>query len=208
MWLHLHASFAKSQGWRQEPIGKGSALAPCHMIISLKASRGYAADAGHRQCRAHGSGSSLSLVWNSSQIIHTFCASPAIATTVKAMQRDTGTPLFIRAGRGERQDRTRERDRLGPSCDVVQPLPRSPKPTSPQGGRPADSSRQPGARSSSGVGRAGRRTGSKGELMASRPAQYLVEERNLKVQVAALRHALRDSRDGSRYISTVAGRGY
>jgi DNA-binding winged helix-turn-helix (wHTH) protein len=44
--------------------------------------------------------------------------------------------------------------------------------------------------------------------MASRPAQYLVEERNLKVQVAALRHALRDSRDGSRYISTVAGRGY
>lgn len=35
-----------------------------------------------------------------------------------------------------------------------------------------------------------------------------VEPSNLKVQVAALRRALRDGEDGNRYISTVAGRGY
>lgn len=35
-----------------------------------------------------------------------------------------------------------------------------------------------------------------------------VEDGNLKVQVAALRRTLRDGKDGNRYISTVAGRGY
>jgi DNA-binding winged helix-turn-helix (wHTH) protein len=35
-----------------------------------------------------------------------------------------------------------------------------------------------------------------------------VEDGNLKVQVSALRRALRDGEDGNRYITTVAGRGY
>jgi DNA-binding winged helix-turn-helix (wHTH) protein len=49
---------------------------------------------------------------------------------------------------------------------------------------------------------------SKGELMARVWPDTLVEESNLRVQVAALRRALRDGQDGSRHISTVAGRGY
>jgi DNA-binding winged helix-turn-helix (wHTH) protein len=36
----------------------------------------------------------------------------------------------------------------------------------------------------------------------------IVEDGNLKVQVAALRRTLRDGELGNRYISTVAGRGY
>src|ERR1700746_2205451 len=35
-----------------------------------------------------------------------------------------------------------------------------------------------------------------------------VEEANLRFQIAALRKALGDGRDGARYISNVAGRGY
>jgi DNA-binding winged helix-turn-helix (wHTH) protein len=49
---------------------------------------------------------------------------------------------------------------------------------------------------------------SKGELMARVWPDTFVEESNLKVQVAALRRTLRDGEDGSRYISTVTGRGY
>jgi DNA-binding winged helix-turn-helix (wHTH) protein len=49
---------------------------------------------------------------------------------------------------------------------------------------------------------------SKGELMAGIRPDTLVEESNLRVQVAALRRALRDGKDGSHYIPTVAGRGY
>src|SRR5580692_12415588 len=35
-----------------------------------------------------------------------------------------------------------------------------------------------------------------------------VEEANLRFQMAALRKALGDGRDGARYVSNVAGRGY
>jgi DNA-binding winged helix-turn-helix (wHTH) protein len=35
-----------------------------------------------------------------------------------------------------------------------------------------------------------------------------VQGANLRVQIAALRKALRDGLDGARYISNVAGRGY
>jgi DNA-binding winged helix-turn-helix (wHTH) protein len=49
---------------------------------------------------------------------------------------------------------------------------------------------------------------SKGELMARVWPDTFVEEANLRVQVAALRRALRDGENGNRYISTVAGRGY
>jgi DNA-binding winged helix-turn-helix (wHTH) protein len=49
---------------------------------------------------------------------------------------------------------------------------------------------------------------SKGDLMARIWPDTIVDEGNLKVQVAALRRALRDGEDGNRYISNVAGRGY
>jgi DNA-binding winged helix-turn-helix (wHTH) protein len=49
---------------------------------------------------------------------------------------------------------------------------------------------------------------SKSELMARVWPGIVVEDSNLKVQIAALRHALRDGEKGGRYISTVAGRGY
>jgi len=49
---------------------------------------------------------------------------------------------------------------------------------------------------------------SKGELMARVWPDTFVEEANLRVQVAALRRALRDGENGNRYITTVAGRGY
>jgi DNA-binding winged helix-turn-helix (wHTH) protein len=49
---------------------------------------------------------------------------------------------------------------------------------------------------------------SKGELMARVWPDTFVDESNIKVQVAALRRALRDGEKGSGYISTVAGRGY
>jgi DNA-binding winged helix-turn-helix (wHTH) protein len=49
---------------------------------------------------------------------------------------------------------------------------------------------------------------SKGELMARVWPNTLVEESNLKVQIAALRRTLRDGEMGNRYISNVIGRGY
>jgi DNA-binding winged helix-turn-helix (wHTH) protein len=49
---------------------------------------------------------------------------------------------------------------------------------------------------------------SKSELMARIWPHTFVEEGNLKVQIAALRRALADGEDGSRYIANVAGRGY
>jgi DNA-binding winged helix-turn-helix (wHTH) protein len=49
---------------------------------------------------------------------------------------------------------------------------------------------------------------SKYELMARIWPGTFVGEGNLKVQVAALRRALRDGKEGNRYISTVPGRGY
>jgi DNA-binding winged helix-turn-helix (wHTH) protein len=48
----------------------------------------------------------------------------------------------------------------------------------------------------------------KSELTARVWPNVMVEESNLKVQIAALRRALRDGEDGNRYISTVTGRGY
>jgi len=35
-WLHLHASFVRSQGWRRESTERGSALTQCHLTISRK----------------------------------------------------------------------------------------------------------------------------------------------------------------------------
>jgi DNA-binding winged helix-turn-helix (wHTH) protein len=49
---------------------------------------------------------------------------------------------------------------------------------------------------------------SKAELMARVWPDIFVDAGNLKVQIAALRRALRDGEDGNRYIFTVAGRGY
>ena len=49
---------------------------------------------------------------------------------------------------------------------------------------------------------------SKQELIARIWPCVAVEEGNLKVQIAALRRALRDGQSGHRYISTVNGRGY
>ena len=49
---------------------------------------------------------------------------------------------------------------------------------------------------------------SKGELMARVWPDTLVEQCNLKVQVAAVRRTLRDGEKGNRYIATVPGRGY
>jgi DNA-binding winged helix-turn-helix (wHTH) protein len=48
----------------------------------------------------------------------------------------------------------------------------------------------------------------KGELMARVWPDTYVEGDNLRAQVAALRRALSDGRDGARYVATVVGRGY
>ena len=109
------------------------------------------------------------------------------------MRRDTGTPLFIRAGRGERQDRTRERDRLGPSCDVVQPFHVLPNQRLLKEGDQLFLGSRALDLLVALVERAGELV-SKGELMARVWPDTLVEESNLKVQVAALRRALRRQR--------------
>jgi predicted ATPase/DNA-binding winged helix-turn-helix (wHTH) protein len=49
---------------------------------------------------------------------------------------------------------------------------------------------------------------SKPELIAKVWPRTFVDERNLKVHIAALRRALADGQAGNRYIATVAGRGY
>ena len=49
---------------------------------------------------------------------------------------------------------------------------------------------------------------SKDELMARVWPDTFVEGDNLRAQVAALRRALGDGRDGARYVATVVGRGY
>lgn len=49
---------------------------------------------------------------------------------------------------------------------------------------------------------------SKGEFMARVWPGTFVDESNLKVQIAALRRALRDGEKDNRYILTVPGRGY
>ena len=46
------------------------------------------------------------------------------------------------------------------------------------------------------------------ELISSVWPDVTVEEANLRFQMAALRKALGDGRDGARYMSNVAGRGY
>ena len=46
------------------------------------------------------------------------------------------------------------------------------------------------------------------ELISTVWPDVTVEEANLRVQIAALRKALGDGRDGARYVSNVAGRGY
>lgn len=48
----------------------------------------------------------------------------------------------------------------------------------------------------------------KQELIATVWPGVFVDEGNLKVQIAALRRALRNGRDGNRYIAAVPGRGY
>jgi DNA-binding winged helix-turn-helix (wHTH) protein len=48
----------------------------------------------------------------------------------------------------------------------------------------------------------------KAELMARVWPDTVVEEGNLKVQVAGLRRALGDGRGGDRYLATIPGRGY
>ena len=47
-----------------------------------------------------------------------------------------------------------------------------------------------------------------GELISRVWPDVTVEEANLRVQIASLRKALGDGREGVRYIVTVAGRGY
>jgi predicted ATPase/DNA-binding winged helix-turn-helix (wHTH) protein len=49
---------------------------------------------------------------------------------------------------------------------------------------------------------------SKRDLMAAAWPDVVVEEGSLRFQIAILRKALGDGRDGARYISTLAGRGY
>jgi DNA-binding winged helix-turn-helix (wHTH) protein len=49
---------------------------------------------------------------------------------------------------------------------------------------------------------------SRAELIARVWPDTVVEESNLKVQVAGLRWALSDGRDGNRYLATIPGRGY
>src|ERR1700677_119667 len=46
------------------------------------------------------------------------------------------------------------------------------------------------------------------ELISTAWPDVTVEEANLRFQIAALRKALGDGRDGARYVSNVAGRGY
>src|ERR1700721_435023 len=46
------------------------------------------------------------------------------------------------------------------------------------------------------------------ELISNVWPAVTVEEANLRFQMAALRKALGDGRDGARYVSNVAGRGY
>src|ERR1700675_2838324 len=46
------------------------------------------------------------------------------------------------------------------------------------------------------------------ELISTAWPDVTVEEANLRFQMAALRKALGDGRDGARYISNIAGRGY
>src|ERR1700761_1559609 len=46
------------------------------------------------------------------------------------------------------------------------------------------------------------------ELISTAWPDVTVEETNLRFQMAALRKALGDGRDGARYISNIAGRGY
>ena len=46
------------------------------------------------------------------------------------------------------------------------------------------------------------------ELISSVWPDVSVEDANLRAQIAALRKALGDGRDGARYVSNVAGRGY
>jgi len=57
------------------------------------------------------------------------------------------------------------------------------------------------------TGRSGKLV-TKNELVATAWPNVIVEESNLRAQVASLRKALRDGRDGARYIVTVPGRGY
>src|SRR5689334_845600 len=57
------------------------------------------------------------------------------------------------------------------------------------------------------VERAGEVVG-KEELVARVWPDTFVEESNLRVHVAALRKALRDGRDGNRFLATIPGRGY
>jgi len=47
-----------------------------------------------------------------------------------------------------------------------------------------------------------------GELISRVWPDVTVEEANLRVHIASLRKALGDGREGTRYIVTVAGRGY
>jgi predicted ATPase/DNA-binding winged helix-turn-helix (wHTH) protein len=49
---------------------------------------------------------------------------------------------------------------------------------------------------------------SKDDLVARVWPETIVEEGNLRVQIASVRRALRDGEAGSRYIATIAGRGY
>jgi DNA-binding winged helix-turn-helix (wHTH) protein len=49
---------------------------------------------------------------------------------------------------------------------------------------------------------------SKQELLARVWPNTVVEPENLKVQISALRRALRDGRDGNRFIINIPGRGY
>src|SRR5580693_4213469 len=46
------------------------------------------------------------------------------------------------------------------------------------------------------------------ELISTAWPDVTVEEANLRFQMAAIRKALGDGRDGARYISNIAGRGY
>src|SRR5246127_2904480 len=46
------------------------------------------------------------------------------------------------------------------------------------------------------------------ELISTVWPDVTVEEANLRFQMAALRKALGDGRDGARYVSNIAGRGY
>jgi DNA-binding winged helix-turn-helix (wHTH) protein len=46
------------------------------------------------------------------------------------------------------------------------------------------------------------------ELISTVWPGVIVEDANLRAQIAALRKALGDGRDGARYVSNVAGRGY